>query len=43
MTSAKSGRASLAFAYVVGGIAIGLALFLVTSLLERLVSRRTPV
>lgn len=40
---AKSGRAALAFAYVAGGIAIGLALFLVTSLLERLVSRRTPV
>lgn len=42
-TYAKSGRASLAFAYVAGGIAIGLALFLVTSLLERLVSRRKPV
>jgi NitT/TauT family transport system permease protein len=40
---AKSGHAALAFAYVAGGIAIGLALFLVTSLLERLVSRRTPV
>jgi len=40
---AKSGRASLAFAYVVGGIAIGLAFFLVTSLLEWLVSRRKPV
>ena len=39
---AKSGRAALAFAYVAGGIAIGLALFLVTSLLERLVSRRPP-
>lgn len=39
---AKSGRAALAFAYVAGGIAIGLVLFLVTSLLERLVSRRTP-
>lgn len=42
-TYAKSGRASLAFAYVAGGIAIGLVLFLITSLLERLVSRRTPV
>jgi NitT/TauT family transport system permease protein len=42
-TYAKSGRAALAFAYVAGGIAIGLALFLVTSLLERLVTRRTPV
>lgn len=42
-TYAKSGRASLAFAYVAGGIAIGLAFFLVTSLLERLVSRRRPV
>lgn len=42
-TYAKSGRAALAFAYVAGGIAIGLALFLVTSLLERLVSRRAPV
>jgi len=40
---AKSGLAALAFAYVAGGIAIGLALFLVTSLLERLVSRRAPV
>jgi len=42
-TYAKSGRAALAFAYVAGGIAIGLALFLVTSLIERLVTRRTPV
>jgi NitT/TauT family transport system permease protein len=42
-TYAKSGHAALAFAYVAGGIAIGLVLFLVTSLLERLVSRRTPV
>lgn len=40
---AKSGHAALAFAYVAGGIAIGLILFLVTSLLERLASRRTPV
>lgn len=40
---AKSGHAALAFAYVAGGIAIGLVLFLVTSLLERLVTRRTPV
>ncbi len=38
---AKSGRAALAFAFVVGGIAIGLLFFLVTSLLERLVTRRT--
>lgn len=42
-TYAKSGRAALAFAYVAGGIAIGLAFFLVTSLLERLMSRRTSV
>lgn len=42
-TYAKSGRASLAFAYVAGAIAIGLALFLVTSLLERLVTRGKPV
>ncbi|HEV7742591.1 MAG TPA: ABC transporter permease subunit [Pseudolysinimonas sp.] len=42
-TYAKSGRASLAWAYVFGGIAIGLVFFLVTSLLERLVTRRTPV
>ena len=42
-TYAKSGRAALAFAYVAGGIAIGLVFFLVTSLLERLVSRRTSV
>jgi NitT/TauT family transport system permease protein len=41
-TYAKSGRASLAWAYVFGGIAIGLLFFLVTSLLERLVSRRSP-
>lgn len=41
-TYAKSGRASLAWAYVFGGIAIGLVFFLVTSLLERLVTRRTP-
>ena len=42
-TYAKSGRASLAFAYVAGAIAIGLALFLVTTLLERIVSRGRPV
>jgi NitT/TauT family transport system permease protein len=42
-TYAKSGRAALAFAYVAGAIAIGLIFFLVTSLLERLVTRRTPV
>jgi len=42
-TYAKSGRAALAWAYVAGGIAIGLAFFLVTALLERLVSRRSPV
>ena len=42
-TYAKSGRASLAFAYVIGAIAIGLALFFVTSALERAVSRRKPV
>lgn len=40
-TYAKSGRASLAWAYVFGGIAIGLLFFLITSLLERLVTRRT--
>ncbi len=42
-TYAKSGRAALAFAYVAGGIAIGLAFFLVTSLLERIATRRKPV
>jgi NitT/TauT family transport system permease protein len=42
-TYAKSGRASLAWAYVGAGIAIGLVFFFVTSLLERLVTRRTPV
>jgi NitT/TauT family transport system permease protein len=42
-TYAKSGRAALAWAYVAGGIAIGLLFFLVTSLLERLVTRRAPV
>jgi NitT/TauT family transport system permease protein len=41
-TYAKSGRAALAFAYVAGAIAIGLAFFLITMALERLVSRRTP-
>ena len=40
---AKSGHAALAFAYVAGGIAIGLVLFLVMSLLERLVTRGKPV
>ena len=42
-TYAKSGRASLAFAYVIGAIAIGLALFFVTAALERLATRRKPV
>ena len=42
-TYAKSGRAALAFAYVAGAIGIGLVFFLVTSLLERAVTRRTPV
>jgi NitT/TauT family transport system permease protein len=42
-TYAKSGRASLAFAFVAGGIAIGLVFFFATSLLERVVSRRKPV
>lgn len=42
-TYAKSGRAALAWAYVAGGIAIGLVFFLVTALLERLVTRRSPV
>lgn len=41
-TYAKSGRATLAWAYVLGGILIGLIFFLVTSLLERLVARRSP-
>lgn len=42
-TYAKSGRAALAWAFVLAGILIGLAFFLVTTLLERLVARRTPV
>jgi NitT/TauT family transport system permease protein len=42
-TYAKSGRAALAWAYVAGGIAIGLIFFLATALLERLVTRRPPV
>ncbi|PZQ92045.1 MAG: nitrate ABC transporter permease [Leifsonia xyli] len=42
-TYAKSGRAALAWAYVGGGIIIGLVFFLVTSLLERLVTRHAPV
>lgn len=41
-TYAKSGRAALAWAYVLGGILIGLAFYLVTSLLERLATRRSP-
>ncbi|AYF98563.1 ABC transporter permease [Protaetiibacter intestinalis] len=41
-TYAKSGRAALAWAYVFGGILIGLVFFLVTSLLERLVTRHAP-
>jgi NitT/TauT family transport system permease protein len=41
-TYAKSGRASLAWAYVGAGIAIGLVFFFVTSLLERLVTRAEP-
>lgn len=40
-TYAKSGRAALAWAYVAGGILIGLVFFLVTSLLERLVTRHS--
>jgi len=39
---AKSGRAALAWAYVVGGLLIGLVFFLVTALLERLVTRHAP-
>lgn len=39
---AKSGRASLAWAFVLGGILIGLLFFLATTLLERLVARRVP-
>lgn len=39
-TYAKSGRAALAWAFVGGGIAIGLVFFLVTALLERVVARR---
>ncbi len=42
-TYAKSGRAALAWAFVAGGIAIGLVFFLVTSLLERIVTRRSSV
>lgn len=42
-TYAKSGRAALAWAYVLGGIIIGLVFFLVTSLLERPATRRSPV
>lgn len=41
-TYAKSGRAALAWAYVFGGILIGLVFFLGTTLLERLASRRPP-
>ncbi|TPX00600.1 ABC transporter permease, partial [Schumannella luteola] len=41
-TYAKSGRAALAWAYVGGGILIGLVFFLVTALLERLVTRHAP-
>lgn len=41
-TYAKSGRAALAWAYVAGGILIGLVFFLVTALLERFTARRSP-
>lgn len=41
-TYAKSGQAALAWAYVGASILIGLVFFLVTLLLERLVSRRAP-
>jgi len=41
-TYAKSGRAALAWAYVAGAIAVGLVFFLVTALLERLATRRSP-
>ncbi len=41
-TYVKSGRAALAWAYVGGGLLIGLVFYLVTSLLERIVSRRSP-
>ena len=41
-TYAKSGRAALAWAYVFGGIIIGLVFFLVTAFLERLVTRHAP-
>lgn len=40
-TYAKSGRAALAWAFVLGGILIGLVFFLVTALLERVVTRHT--
>ena len=39
----KRGLASIAWAFVLGGIIIGLFFFLVTSLLERLATRRMPV
>lgn len=39
-TYAKSGRAPLAWAFVLGGVIIGLVFFLATTLLERLVARR---
>ncbi|RQP12521.1 MAG: ABC transporter permease subunit [Microbacteriaceae bacterium] len=41
-TYAKSGRAALAWAYVGGGILIGLVFFLITAFLERLVARHAP-
>ncbi len=41
-TYVKSGRATLAWAYVGGGLLIGLVFYLVTSLLERIVTRRAP-
>lgn len=40
-TYAKSGRAALAWAYVGGGILIGLTFFLATALLERVATRRS--
>ncbi|MFT4229450.1 MAG: ABC transporter permease subunit [Microbacterium sp.] len=41
-TYAKSGRATLAWAYVAGAILVGLVFFLVTALLERLATRHRP-
>mgnify|MGYP001146413677 FL=1 len=42
-TYAKSGKTALAWAHVAAAIAVGLVFFLVTALIERIVTRRIPI